>query len=67
MRDFLKGTLGTVLQVVLVFLGVVLLGASCVAGVYSSAMGIVCLVLSILCFCTVAGIRYWLGHIVRMR
>jgi len=40
MRDFLKGTLGTVLQVVLVFLGVVLLGASCVVlGGVIPAMG----------------------------
>jgi hypothetical protein len=64
MKDFLRGTFGVFAQIVLIILGIVLIGVSCVAG---SGVGILLLVLGILCFCAVAGIRYWLGHIVRMR
>jgi hypothetical protein len=65
MKDFLRGTLGVFAQIVLLILGVVLIGASCVAGL--GVGNIVLLVLGILCLCAVSGIRYWLGHIVRMR
>ena len=65
MKDFLRGTFGVFAQIVLVVLGMVLIGASCVAGLGPG--NIVLLVLGILCFCASAGIRYWLGHIVRMR
>jgi len=65
MRDFLRGTMGCALQIVLFILGIVLIGASCVASL--GAGNIVFLVLGILCFCAVAGIRYWLGNIFRIR
>jgi hypothetical protein len=65
MKDFLRGTLGVFAQIVLLILGIVLIGASCVASL--GVGNIVLLVLGILCLCAVAGIRYWLGHIVRMR
>ena len=65
MKDFLRGTLGVLAQVVLLMLGIVLLIGGCVAG--SGAASIAMLILGILCLCAVAGIRYWLGHIVRMR
>jgi len=65
MKDFLRGTLGVFAQIVLLMLGIGLLVTSCVAG--SGAGSIAMLVLGILCFCAVADIRYWLGHIVRMR
>ncbi len=32
MKDFLRGTLGVFAQIVLLILGIVLIGASCVAG-----------------------------------
>ena len=67
MRDFLRGTLAAVLQFVLIGLGVVLLGASCVMSLGSGVLAIVSLVLGILCFCAAAGIRYWRGRIVRIR
>jgi len=65
MRDFLRGTLGILLQVVLTILGIGLLGLSCLGG--SSGGGIILIILGILCFCAVGGIRYWLGHIARIR
>jgi hypothetical protein len=65
MKDFLRGTLGVFAQVLLLILGIALIGVSCVAG--SGAGNIALLILGILCLCAVAGIRYWLGHIVRMR
>ena len=65
MKDFLRGTMGCFLQVVLFVLGIVLIGASCVAGL--GAGNILFLVLGILCFCAVAGIRYSLGNIFRIR
>lgn len=65
MKDFLRGTLGVFAQIVLLMLGIVLLIGGCVAS--SGAGSIAMLILGILCLCAVAGIRYWLGHIVRMR
>ena len=65
MKDFLRGTLGVLAQIVLLMLGIVLLIGGCVAG--SGAGSIAMIILGILCLCAVAGIRYWLGHIVRMR
>jgi hypothetical protein len=60
MKDFLKGTFGVYLQTMLIILGVLSIGASCVAG--KRVGNIVLLVLGILCFCAVAGIRHWLGQ-----
>ena len=67
MRDFLRGTLAAVLQFVLIGLGVVLLGVSCVGSLHSGTLAIVSLILGILCFCAAAGIRYWRGRIIRIR
>lgn len=63
MGDFLRGTFGIFLQVILFLLGMALVGVSCVAG----PTGPLWLVLGVLCFCATGGIRYWLGHIVRPR
>ena len=65
MRDFLRGTLGTLLQVVLTIMGIVLLGFSCATG--SQSGFIVFIVLGIVCLSAAAGIRYWLGTIHRHR
>jgi len=68
MKDFLRGTLGTLLQIVLGLLGgglVLFGGLSCVVG--SKAGGSLLVILGILCFCAVVGIRYWLGSIIRPR
>jgi len=68
MRDFLRGTLGIFAQVLLGIIGFGLMItslASC-ASSHSTAGGIY-LLLAVLCWCAIGGIRYWLGHIVRMR
>ncbi len=61
MKDFLRGTIGTLLQFGLAILGLLLLVVAIFLGSW------VCLLLAILCFSAVAGIRYWLGSIVRLR
>lgn len=63
--DFLRGTLGVLLQIVLTVAGIVLLGFSCVPG--SEARSIAFIILGIVCFSAVAGVRYWLGTIHRHR
>jgi len=65
MADFLRGTLGVLLQIVLTVAGISLLGLSCVPG--SEARSIVFIILGVVCFCAVAGVRYWLGTIHRHR
>ena len=69
MKDFLKGALGTLLQWILGLFGVAfLLGSfqSCSIG-HSTLIGGVMIFISLLCFASIAGIRYWLGHIYRTR
>ena len=68
MKDFLRGTIGRFMQIVLAFIGVILFIAGFVSCAAGSAVGSgICIVLAILCFSAIAGIRYWLGNIVRMR
>lgn len=71
MRDFLRGTLGKFLQillalasVVLIFSGLLSCGSLTTGG---TILGWVLFILGILCGCGVFGIRYWLGHVIRMR
>jgi len=68
MKDFLAGTFGKFLQLVLSVLGLVFL----IVGFVSCAsenvtIGAILFLLGILCFCAVFGVRYWLGHIMRLR
>jgi hypothetical protein len=68
MRDFLRGTLGILAQVVLSIIGLIFLVASLVScGSSHTAVGSLFFFFGILCWCAIGGIRYWLGHIVRMR
>lgn len=75
MRDFLRGTLGTLLQILLGILGAILFvwgGMSCMFGSVSESRGLVgggsfLVFLGVLCFCSIVGIRYWLGSIHRLR
>jgi drug/metabolite transporter superfamily protein YnfA len=68
MRDFLKGTLGILAQVALGILGLIFFISGFVScGTSHTTAGGVYIFLSILCWCAIGGIRYWLGHIVRMR
>ena len=60
MKDFFRGMFGVYLQTMLITLGILSIGASCMAG--QRVGNIVLLVLGILCLCAVAGIRYWLGR-----
>lgn len=68
MKDFLKGEIGRFAQLVLAIIGLILLImglASC--GNSNTTTGTFLVILGVLCWCTVAGIRYWLGIIVRSR
>jgi len=65
MKDFLRGTVGCALQIALFVAGCFLIAYSVDTGSHVSQ--ILLIVLGILCFCAVAGIRYWLGNIFRIR
>ena len=65
MKDFLRGTMGCALQIVLLVAGCLLIAYSGDGG--SAVSRNLMLVLGILCFCAVFGIRYWLGNIFRIR
>ena len=65
MKDFLRGTVGCALQIVLFVAGCFLIAYSGNTG--SGVSQNLLIVLGILCFCTVFGIRYWLGNIFRIR
>ena len=65
MKDFLRGTMGCALQIVLFIAGISLIGLA--ADYDFDAIGKLFMVLGILCFCAVAGIRYSLGNIFRIR
>lgn len=72
MKDFLRGALGTLLQWVLAFLSAMffmggLVSCMCASLNNTTSVGGVFIFLGVLCLCAIAGIRYWLGHIVRMR
>jgi len=69
MKDFLRGTLGMLLQVVLNIAGLLLVGIGCVSCMFGEASGpgVVCAILGVLCFCAAFGIKYWLGHVARLR
>jgi hypothetical protein len=61
LRDLLVGTLGAILKVLFGLAGFALL----VAGIFSGSAGL--LAGGVVCWCLVAGIRYALGHIARIR
>lgn len=68
MKDFIKGTLGKFLQVILAIVGAIFFVVSLVAcGSGEIVGGGIFMALSILSFCAIFGIRYWLGHIIRTR
>ena len=68
MRDFLRGTIGKFLQIILSIAGFGLLIASFVScGNEHTGTGSLYLILAILCWSATFGIRYWLGHIFRQR
>jgi len=65
-KDFLVGTCGKVLQVVLVGVGIFLL----ISGLIDDPQGRLLvgrIIGGILCLCASFGVRYALGHIVRFR
>lgn len=69
MIDFLKGTLGVLAQIALTILGLMFMigGLIACASSSTSGMGGLLVIIGIVCFCAIAGIRYWLGNIVRIR
>lgn len=68
MGDFLRGTIGRFLQIILVIAGIILIISSFVScGNENTGTGTLYLILAILCWSAVFGIRYWLGHILRHR
>jgi len=68
MKDFLRGTIGRLLQIILGIAGLIFIISSFVScGNEHTGTGTLYLVLGILCLSAVFGIRYWLGHIFRQR
>ena len=71
MRDFLRGTLGRLLQLLLTGLSIIFILAgliSCaIGGTGQTVTGWVLFILGLVFASAVFGIRYWLGHIVRLR
>ena len=71
MRDFLRGTFGKLLQIVFAFLSIILIFTgimSCAVGSTGSTIGgWIMFILGILLGCASFGVRYWLGHIARVR
>jgi len=68
MRDFLRGTIGKFLQIILGIAGLVFIISSFVScGNENTGTGTLYLILAILCWSASFGIRYWLGHIFRQR
>lgn len=61
MKDFLVGTFGKFLQVILILAGLGLLLSGCTRGSGGYLIG------GIFCLCAAGGVRYALGHIVRIR
>jgi 1,4-dihydroxy-2-naphthoate octaprenyltransferase len=61
MRDFIAGTLGTLLRVVFVLIGIVLI----ISGLASDK--ILWAILGVIFLCMAAGIKYALGSIFRIR
>ncbi len=72
MNDFLKGTFGRLLQIVFGLLSIILIFSgimSCGFGdsTGDTASGWILFILGVVSGCAVFGIRYWLGHIGRIR
>ncbi len=68
MKDFLRGTIGKLLQIFLNIIGLVFIAGS----FFSCALdgvgqGSILTIVGILCLAASFGIRYWLGHIVRIK
>lgn len=61
MRDFIAGTLGTLLRVVFILLGIIFI----ISGIVSDK--ILWAILGVIFLCIAAGIKYALGSIFRMR
>ncbi len=71
MNTFLRGTLGKLLQLVFTVLGVILVSMglfSCAGGqsTGTTILGWFLFILGIVSFGAVFGVRYWLGHVVKM-
>ena len=68
MRDFIRGTLGMLGQIFFLLLSVGLLLGSIGAFIGENAfLGIVLIILGIVSWCAIFGVRYWLGHVTRLR
>jgi len=72
MNDFLRGTFGRLLQIVFSLLSLILIFSgimSCGVGVRSgdTVLGWILFVLGVVSGCAAFGVRYWLGHIGRIR
>ncbi len=71
MNDFLRGTLGRFLQIIFAVISLFLLFAglmSCATGrTGGQVIGWVLFLFGVLFGSAVFGIRYWLGHVVRIR
>ncbi len=68
MKDFLRGMIGRLLQIVLGLASFICFIAGFVScGNQHVGTGSVLIVVAILCLSAIFRIRYWLGHVVRMK
>ena len=68
MKEYLTGTSGRLLQILLGVLGLIFAFSGIVSfGTSQTVNGSVYSVLSVLCWGTIGGIRYWLRRTVRNR
>jgi len=68
MKDFLRGTIGRLLQIVLGLTSFICFISGFVScGNQHMGTGSVLIVVAILCLSAIFGIRYWLGHVIRTR
>ncbi len=72
MKDFLRGTFGRFLQIIFGLSGIIclIIGLTSCSGIGGNSrpvIGGLLIVLAIILWCMAFGVRYWLGHNVRIR
>lgn len=68
MKDFLRGTLATFLRLLFIVVSLVfLIGGMANLADSNTVLGAVLIVVGILFGCMASGIKYWIGHIFKIR
>lgn len=68
MNDILKGTIGVLIQILLAIVGLLFMFGGMIACIASrNAFGFFFVLLGLICWAAIGGIKYWLGKVVRIR